>query len=529
MDSLTPYDEDWIDFDYLKANRININFRRDKEWKISLPLDELASLEEELFFDPYLTFQEKSVLLKQNLGPNKPEPFCNYCSKEFKRVGKALFNHEAICPFNPKVAKTFTFSKYKDKVLKTKGSCPKCHIHFPCKLKQHANVCFTGITDFSNYLPKPESFYRNKLHLSYDTSLLCELPFFKFEGSLTEKEIIHIESFRDHIDIINDFKAQYKQKFIVLFLNINSIFNKVRELDDILKKCYPDAFLLNESKLDCMVPKSWYINKKYKCFRLDREDKGGGGELVFLKKEYIVKKVEYTDFETIYFQLYVDGQLVNMLLSYKSPSTDNNEYLEKLENFLLLLDPREPLYTFGDLNMDLRSSKGNDLANFLMRNDLKNFVNEHTRVCRSYYKDKKKYQTSKSLIDVCISNQDKIIDIKVIGCPFSDHKFLVAAIDLSRTKHTPFVNIGRSLSEKNLLLIADLIKSQDFSFEKNDENIDQIWSDHKTKLLACIDLIAPLKQFKERPIEIAPWADEELLEKARVRDYYYFKFQKYFA
>ena len=76
-----------------------------------------------------------------------------------------------------------------------------------------------------------------------------------------------------------------------------------------------------------MVPNSWYINKKYKCYRLDREDKGGGGELVFLKKEYIVKKIEYTDFETIYFQLYVDGNLVNMVLSYKSPSTDNNVYL----------------------------------------------------------------------------------------------------------------------------------------------------------------------------------------------------------
>jgi hypothetical protein len=36
-----------------------------------------------------------------------------------------------------------------------------------------------------------------------------------------------------------------------------------------------------------MVPHFWYINKKYKCYRLDREDKGGGGELVFLKKEYI--------------------------------------------------------------------------------------------------------------------------------------------------------------------------------------------------------------------------------------------------
>ena len=47
----------------------------------------------------------------------------------------------------------------------------------------------------------------------------------------------------------------------------------------------------------------------------------------------------------------------------------------------------------------------------------------------------------------------------------------------------------------------------------------------KQKILECIDLIAPLKTFRERPIEIAPWADEELLEKIRVRDFYYFKFQ----
>ena len=41
--------------EYLKANKANINFRRDKEWKDSLSLDELASLEDELFFDKYLT------------------------------------------------------------------------------------------------------------------------------------------------------------------------------------------------------------------------------------------------------------------------------------------------------------------------------------------------------------------------------------------------------------------------------------------------------------------------------------------
>ncbi len=51
----------------------------------------------------------------------------------------------------------------------------------------------------------------------------------------------------------------------------------------------------------------------------------------------------------------------------------------------MLLDPNEPLFVFGDLNMDLKSIKGLDLAQFLVRNGLKNFVNEQTRVCRSFY------------------------------------------------------------------------------------------------------------------------------------------------
>ena len=229
MDNI-PFDEDWIDFNYLKANRININFRRDKEWKFSLPLDELASLEEELYFDPHLTFQEKSVLLKQNEGPNKSEPFCKYCLKEFKKVGKSLFNHEAICYFNPEIAKSLNFSNFKGKVLKSKGSCPKCYLHFPSKLRIHANSCFAGISDFSKYLPRPESFSNSKKQIkSFDTTLLSQLPFFAFDGPLTEKEIIKIEAFQNHIELINDFKALNKDKFVVLFLNINSIFNKVRE------------------------------------------------------------------------------------------------------------------------------------------------------------------------------------------------------------------------------------------------------------------------------------------------------------
>jgi hypothetical protein len=42
--------------------------------------------------------------------------------------------------------------------------------------------------------------------------------------------------------------------------------------------------------------------------------------------------------------------------------------------------------------------------------------------------------------------------------------------------------------------------------------------------LNSVNSVAPVKEFKQRPQEIAPWVDEELLEKLRARDYFYFKF-----
>jgi hypothetical protein len=346
---------------------------------------------------------------------------------------------------------------------------------------------------------------------------------------LTENELSVVGDFRSHIDRINEFKSKHnnKKKLIVLHLNFNSVSNKVFELDEVLEKCNPDCFLINESKLDSQKPNSWYINKKYNCLRLDREDEGGGGNLAFIRKGIVIKKVELTNFESIYFQLMIDGQLANFITAYKSPSKDNNEFLEKLENFLLLLNPYEPLFIFGDLNMDLKSSKGNDLAKFMARNELKNFVDVYTRIFRKYYKETKDYKTSKTLIDVAIHNQKKIIETAAIGCPFSDHHFVIAALDFHSPKLATFSNFGRSLSEKNLFLIGDHLKnsSHEFEIDSTNKDIDRIWQEYKLKITDILDLVSPVRLFKERPKEILPWEDEELCEKRRARDFYYFKFK----
>ena len=43
------------------------------------------------------------------------------------------------------------------------------------------------------------------------------------------------------------------------------------------------------------------------------------------------------------------------------PSTKHDAFLEKLENFTMLIDPCEPIFILGDLNMDRGSAEGFDL------------------------------------------------------------------------------------------------------------------------------------------------------------------------
>ena len=105
---------------------------------------------------------------------------------------------------------------------------------------------FLGFTDFSKFLPKPESLNKNKLQpISYDTLLLSELPFFLSKTLCLKKKLLRLKLFR--AISIKWLILKKKNKFITIFLNINGIFNKCYETDEILKKVSPDALSLSLS------------------------------------------------------------------------------------------------------------------------------------------------------------------------------------------------------------------------------------------------------------------------------------------
>lgn len=83
--------------------------------------------------------------------------------------------------------------------------------------------------------------------------------------------------------------------------------------------------------------------------------------------------------------------------------------------------------------MDMNSFLGDKLCEFVENNNLKNAVTDFTRVATRVSKSNQ-LTTSKSLIDVLLHNGDFVDIAKVIGCPFSDHKFVSATLKLQAVR-----------------------------------------------------------------------------------------------
>ena len=99
--------------------------------------------------------------------------------------------------------------------------------------------------------------------------------------------------------------------------------------------------------------------------------------------------------------------------------------------------------------------KNKNLFEFISHYNLKNFVTKPTRTKAKFYKRKKEFCTSSTIIDVIIHNNELINSTSVINCLFSDHDLITANVKVEHTTSTDKFIIKRDLSEKNLLLINE--------------------------------------------------------------------------
>ena len=325
-------------------------------------------------------------------------------------------------------------------------------------------------------------------------------------------------------ETLKNFKRESNDNFLMLHLNINSLFNKTDDLDTILSIGF-DLITLNETKLDHTVPEAFYINSSYKMLRLDR-NRNGGGVAILIKKEYKYKSFILTNkLECLHLQLNINNTDCNFLAIYKPPVMNELFFIDELDNLISLLDSSLPLSIIGDLNIDLKSSKGKKLLRFMTGYNLSNFVDEYTRIASKYNNKTNKLETSKSLIDVIFHNYTYINKTLVLPCPFSDHCFVVAELKLPHVEKSISTREVRCLNERNIEMISKKISASNFNILYQDNSINQSWNTLKKMLNEITEDIAPLRTINFNTKTRFPWYDKELHSFKTKRDSSYKDFK----
>ncbi|CAF0891632.1 unnamed protein product [Brachionus calyciflorus] len=100
----------------------------------------------------------------------------------------------------------------------------------------------------------------------------------------------------------------------------------------------------------------------------------------------------------------------------------------------------------------------------------------------------------KTQIDLLLHNGDLVSETDVIECPFSDHHFVVAKLDIPKSPNI-FKKIEcRNLSSVNILKINLLIEEIDFQQIRNYDDINEKWIYVKNKITEIIDYVLPLRK-----------------------------------
>ena len=326
------------------------------------------------------------------------------------------------------------------------------------------------------------------------------------------------------LDELQRFCLKDKLSFSILHLNINGINtaeSKYMDIQNILNLRSFDIILLSETKLEDSTTNHRFSNSNYKLYRRDR-NQYGGGLMFYLRREYqIIESFNSPDFEMMHMKINVNGVICDFILSYKPPNESNEEFLEYQHSFIMNLDNSNPIFLIGDLNMDLLTTKGDVLRQFMVDVNMKNYVTSPTRECKYNMKESGTIKETSTLLDVIIHNNNVVKSTNVLPCPFSDHKFIMANLSLNRKKNANQEIFSRGLTETKVLEIVEAVNNQSFEYLNETPNCTTQWDNLKSHLVELMDSIAPLKRVEIRQSTLKkrfPWIDAELIKSKSIRD-----------
>ena len=247
--------------------------------------------------------------------------------------------------------------------------------------------------------------------------------------------------------------------------------------------------------------------------------KRGGGLMLYVKDTY-----EYSDIESQHHTVCnkdLELQTINLKLKntrpiyiinvYRPPDGNTDSFIKLLEATIEWLPQKNHCHIImgGDFNIDMarpRQQKSKKLKKFLDKFCLKQYITEKTRPC---YSD--------SIIDLLISNCDRIQYTGLLDWNISDHRATLLNIKKAKTKFEKEEFRGRSYSKFDENIFKNLMRNIQWENHLVKDNPNETWNRVIKIVEECIDKMIPVKRFrfaKSKP----EWISNEIIELLKDRD-----------
>lgn len=276
-------------------------------------------------------------------------------------------------------------------------------------------------------------------------------------------------------------------------------------------------FSMCETKLkDTNMNDAFTINGFHSPYRKDNHTNGGGGIIVYVRKEIMSKRrldLETNDIACLWLEVTPNkGKSFLVGSLYRNP-TERVEWIDRFEEFLenILIAGKE-IILLGDFNKDLLNANINtEWSNFTTTLGLSQLITQPTRVTNS----------SSTLIDHIYTNYEhNLSKAHVAKIGISDHYaiFCNRKINSYCRNHTHKSIQYRSFKtfDENAFL-NDLLSVQ-WQILENFEDIDDIIRIWYSLFIDIVDKHAPVKEHRIKSKLQPDWLTPEILDSMKERD-----------
>lgn len=310
----------------------------------------------------------------------------------------------------------------------------------------------------------------------------------------------------------------------LIHANVRSLQKNWDLIELYLKKCMTnlDVIVLTEVNVNTQAGKLYQMHG-FQQFSLCRDDRRGGGILIYVKNSWLCEQKEVSFLEAEAMLIAVqDKELSFVILAvYRPPAKNTKVFLNELESLLRKLDRHDNVILVGDFNIDIISPDKFCVPDYLTLTSGYGFEHKISGVTREEPYGTRLSRSCLDHINVRIPDMDVISGI--ITQKVADHYFVVISVLRNEQSSVPKMNVESKYALDNGK-VDKLVNGFDWdSLIQNDHSLtyDEFISQFQVIYRQCTKKI----NVRRRKVE-KPWINSEIMELSLSKERLWYRCKK---